>query len=263
MQTDPISIMVYIILFIILYFCFAIIFKICYLYLSLPPFAAFKTYTYDWGQPLMFIVLGIWELLYWTPLMIAIAVIFAIIILVIVIIYVIWLILQNIPIIGFVIIATVPPFRQFEEAGIFKLLEDIQNAIVQWLPKNVAKMFGRLFLIIVKFTKDKIIDIAKLIKPDLQLNASEIDVILGKEAFENPTEAVDIHRENTSKAIDMKNEADKYKSLDSITPNMEMQDRMSVIFNNEAKKIQITLNNTPNNMKLQFATLPGSPKSSF
>jgi hypothetical protein len=44
---------------------------------------------------------------------------------------------------------------------------------------------------------------------------------------------------------------------------MEMQDRMSVIFNNEAKKIQITLNNTPNNMKLQFATLPGSPKSSF
>lgn len=261
MQTDPISIMVYIILFIILYFCFAIIFKICYLYLSLPPFAAFRTYTYDWGQPLMFIVLGIWELLYWTPVMIAVAVIFAIILLIIIIIYVIWLILKNIPIIGFVIIATVPPFRQFEEAGIFKLLEDIQNAVVKWLPKNVAKMFGRIFLIIVKFTKDKIIDIAKLIKPDLQLNSSEIDVILGKEAFENPT--VDIHRENTSKAIDMKNEADKYKSLDSITPNMEMQDRMSVIFNNEAKKIQITLNNTPNNMKLQFATLPGSPKSSF
>ena len=44
---------------------------------------------------------------------------------------------------------------------------------------------------------------------------------------------------------------------------MEIQDRMSVIFNNEAKKIQINLNNTPNNIKIELASLPGSPKRGF
>jgi hypothetical protein len=232
--------------------------KICYLYLLLPPFSAFRQYTYDWGQPLMFIVLGVWEVLYCTPVMIVMAVIFTILLLVIIIVYILWLVLQNIPIIGWVIIQTVPPFKQFEEAGIFKLLEDLQNTIATWLPKNVGKMFGRIFLIIVKFTKDKIIDIAKLIKPDLQLNASEIDAILGKEGFQNPEEnVVNKFKQNTLEVIEMKNQADKYKSLQSITPDMEMQDRMVAIFQNEAKKIQITLNNTPNNFKIETATLPG------
>jgi hypothetical protein len=257
MQTDPISIMVYAILIIILYFCIALIMKICYLYLLLPPFSAFRQYTYDWGQPLMFIVLALWEILYCTPLMIAMAIIFTILLLVIIIVYILWLILKNIPIIGWVIIEAVPPFKQFEEAGIFKLLEDLQNTIALWLPKNVGKMFSRIFLIIVKFTKDKIIDIAKLIKPDLQLNASEIDAILGKEGFKNPEEGVDAFKKGTLEAIDMKNQADKYKGLQSITPDMEMQDRMAAIFSNEAKKIQITLNNTPNNFKIETATLPG------
>lgn len=262
MQSDPISLMVYAILFIILYFCIALICKICYLYLLLPPFSAFRQYTYDWGQPLMFVVLALWEILYCTPAMLCMTIIFTILILVIIIVYILWLVLKNIPIVGFIIIQTVPPFRQFEEAGIFKLMEDLQNTIAKWLPKNVGKMFGRIFLIIVRFTKDKIIDIAKLIKPDLQLNPSEIDAILGREAFENE-KAVDIHKKGTLEVIDMKNEADKYKTLESITPNMEMQDRMSVIFNNEAKKVQINLNNTPNNIKIELATLPGSPKSSF
>ncbi len=263
MQTDPISILVYAILIIILYFCIGLIMKICYLYLLLPPFSAFRNYTYDWGQPLMFLPLALWEILYCTPAMLVMAIILTILLLVIIIVYILWLILKNIPIIGWVIIEAVPPFKQFEEAGIFKLLEDLQTTIATWLPKNVGKMFGRIFLIIVKFTKDKIIDIAKLIKPDLQLNPSEIDAILAKEGFQNPEKPVDEFKKGTLEVLDMKNQADKYKSLQSITPDMEMQERMAAIFENEAKKMQITLNNTPNNIKIEMATLPGSPKPTF
>ena len=104
-------------------------------------------------------------------------------------------------------------------------------------------MFGRLFLVIVKFTKDKIIDIAKAIKPDLELQTSDIDVVLNKmEKFENQ-EIKSLHKADTLEYINEGNLAERYKSLTSITPELSEIDRMSIIFNNEVKKMDIQFKN--------------------
>ena len=268
MKTDPISILVYIIIGIILYYCIGIITKVCYLYLCIPPFSYYRQYAYD-SNPVMILPNILWSILYAVPVIVAISCVFAILLFFILLMYIIWKVLQMIPIFGFIIINTVPPFKQFEEAGIFKLIDDIGATIVKWLPKSVVKMFGRLFLVIVKFTKDKIIDIAKAIKPDLELKPGEIDAILEKEAFVNKEEhfinkdeaekeAKNLHKLQSLEAIDQKILAERYKSLTSITPDMGEQDRMSIIFNNEFKKIQVQLNNTSDNIKIEMATLPGS-----
>ena len=204
--------------------------------------------------------------MYSTVAIIWVTIIFVIILVVVFIIYIIWLILNKIPIFGPIILSSVPPFKQFEEAGIFKLIDDMGEAIARWLPKSFVKMILRMFMILVRFTKDKIIDIAKLIKPELELKPSEIDAILDgmdkpkketKEGFENKeTEAVNVHKKLSLEALEQRNLADRYRSLASITPDMSEQDRMSIIFDNEVKKMQIQFDNMNNNIKLETATLP-------
>lgn len=258
MKTDPISILVYIILGIILYYCIGIIVKILYLYLCIPPFSYYQKYTFGFNNPLMILPIIIWSILYSTQVLILVTAVFVIILVVLFIIYIIWIILQKIPIFGPVILDNVPPFKQFEEAGIFQLITDIMDTIAKWLPKSVVKMFGKLFLVIVRFTKDRIIDIAKAIKPDLELKPSEIDNIINKmENFANPEDNIaNLYKNNTLKYIDERNQAETYKSLISITPEMSEQDRMNVIFQNEVKKMDIQFNNMNNNIKLETATLP-------
>lgn len=256
MKTDPISILVYIILGIILYYCIGIIVKVLYLYLSLPPFSYFQMYTFGTNNPIMIIPNILWSIIYSTQLLLFVTVVFVIIMVVLFILYIIWLILQKIPIFGPIILSAVPPFRQFEEAGIFQLISDVLETISTWLPRSIVKMFGRLFLVIVKFTKDKIIDIAKAIKPDLELQTSDIDVVLNKmEKFENQ-EIKSLHKADTLEYINEGNLAEKYKSLTSITPELSEIDRMSIAFNNEVKKMDIQFQNIKKNIKIEMATLP-------
>lgn len=257
MKTDPISIIVYIIIIFILYYCIGIIIKVIYWYLLIPPFSYFREYTFGTSNPAMIIPTLIWSVLYSTVAIVCITIIFVFILVVVFIIYIIWMILNKIPIFGPIILATVPPFRQFEEAGIFKLIDDMGEAVAKWLPKSFVKMLGRMFMILVRFTKDKIIDIAKLIKPELELKPSEIDAILdGMEGFANPEDAKNLHKIMSLEALEQRNLADRYRSLASITPDMSEQDRMSIIFDNEVKKMQIQFDNMNNNIKLETATLP-------
>jgi len=257
MKTDPISIIVYIIIGIILYYCIGIIVKLLYLYLCIPPFSYFRKYTFGFNNPLMILPIIIWSILYSTFVLIAITSVFVIILVVLIIIYIIWIILKKIPIFGPIILETVPPFKQLEEAGIFQLITDIIDTIARWLPKSVVKMFGKLFFIIVKFTKDRIIDIAKAIKPELELKPSEIDNMLSSmENFANPQDTVNVFKQKTLQYIDERNLAETYKSLISITPEMSEYDRMNVIFQNEAKKMNIQLGNVSYNIKIETATLP-------
>lgn len=266
LKMDPISIIVYLIICIILYFCIAIIFKIIYLYLLLPPFSKFRIHTFD-QDPLMIIPLLLWDIIYATPVMIFMNTVFVIIIIILLVLYILWIILKSIWLIGPIFLA-LPPFKQLEDAGIFQLIDDMKNAIITWLPKSIVKMLGRLFMLIIKFTKDKIIDIVKFINPGVKLESSKIDEILdsmnksGIEKFENNVEKFEnkdvpnLFRIDTNTAINQKNDADRYKNLEIITPDMQIYDRTYIIFNNEMKKINLQLYGISNNIKADLATTP-------
>lgn len=60
-------------------------------------------------------------------------------------IWVFWHILKMIPIIGQIIIAVVPPFRQLEKAGIFGLYDDLFRSIIRFSIIGVFKAFFKFF----------------------------------------------------------------------------------------------------------------------
>lgn len=265
-KRDPISIMVYVIIVLIVYFIVGILIKLVYTSMLLPPFRAMRVNVFD-QNPLNFPARFVYSILYAQPLLSVLTTIFNYIMLFIILIYIIYKILQMIPLLGPALIAIIPPFRQFEEAGIFGLIDDIVTNIAKFLPKSVARMFRGIFIDVLQFTKDKIFDIVLLINPKLELDESTFNnfmremktknmegfVVQEKPKLEKPKNMFLVE---TEEAMKQKNLADKYRGVDSITPDMEMTDRMYATFNNELKKMQIQLGNTPNTIKMQLATLP-------
>lgn len=265
LKRDPISILVYIIILMIVYFLLGFFIKIVYYTMLLPPFTAMRVNVFE-KNALHFLPRITYDILYWQPILSLMTTIFNHVLLFILIVYVVWKILLMIPLLGPALIAIIPPFRQFEEAGIFGLLDNIVDNVAKILPKSVVRMFRAIFVDMLKFTKDKITDIVMLINPKLEIDESKFDKFIADmkrkdlEGFANnkptPPKPVNAFLKNTEVSLNQKNLADKYRGMQSVKPDMEMTDRMYATFNNEIKKIQIQLGNTPNHIKMQMATLP-------
>lgn len=71
--------------------------------------------------------------------------IFGIIMAVIAVIWVFWHILKLIPIIGQIIIAVVPPFKQFERAGLFKFMDELIYSVFTLNIMGVIRAFANFF----------------------------------------------------------------------------------------------------------------------
>ena len=279
LKRDPISILVYIIIILILYFLVGILLNIIYATMLFAPFNAMRTNVFD-NNPLHFIPRRIYAMLYWQPILTVMTAVFNYIMIFIILMYIIWKILQMIPLLGPALLAIIPPFKQFEDAGIFALIDNIVEAIAKFLPKSIVRMFRSIFIDMLQFTKDKITDIVLIINPKLELDESQFDTFIKdmkkknmegfqvsgsegfrisggeSEGFQNEKKTVNLFKQLTEESLNQKNLADKYKGLESVKPDMEMTDRMYSTFNNEIKKINIQLGNTPNNIKMQMATLP-------
>lgn len=265
LKRDPISIMVYVIVALILYFLVGILLKIVYLSMLLPPFNAMRNNIFM-NNPLHFPARFVYDLMYHQAILSVLTTIFNYITLFIMLLYIIWKILQMIPLLGPALLAIIPPFRAFEEAGIFALIDDILGDIAKYLPKSVVKVLRSIFIDMVQFTKDKLTDIILLINPKVEIEEGQFDKFLADmerknvegfavESFTN-TKPINQFVKDTEESMAQKNLADRYKGLESVKPDMEMTDRMQTTFNNEMKKIRIQLDNTPNTIKMQLATLP-------
>lgn len=314
LQLDLVSIIVYIVIFVLLYFIVFVFGLIFYYWLGL--YGALRTYTIDRNPDMQPILLA-WSVLYSRPVFAVAAVALAVTILIILICYVAYLILQLI--FWGIIIDWVPPLRRFERAGIFRLVDDVFETISKIMPTNWVIGLMMIFLDIARFATGQIIDISKLFNPDLDLEPSKfvawIDCLkseirrhpdkftwkafkkrieergsseeLGfkcefpetsktenfanketKEEKENKKQekaeqnidkikVKDMFTIDTTDMIKVKSEADMYKNFSTITPDMSMTERMSTIFSNQMKKIKVGVGNIDDNVKLNFATLPG------
>ena len=70
----------------------------------------------------------------------------------------------------------------------------------------------------------------------------------------------DLHKEGTKEMIQLKSEADIYKSMKSITPDMSMTERTSIVLNNQLKKVSMGVANIKPTIDINMATLPKSSK---
>lgn len=255
MKTDPISLLVYAVIFLMLYIFIGIIVSVFIMILSLPIFIPFRKYTFD-NNPLNFVPFALWKICYATTILCIMCSIFAVVMFFVLIIYIIWKILKTFGIIGDLFINIIPPLKQFDDAGIFKLIDNM----IGYLPLPIFKMITSMFVELIRFTKDKIIDIATELVPSIKLEPSKIDELLSKvkennvEHFENAPVSPFIT--NTKDSIKQNNNAEKYKNNISILPDMEMSERLKIVFNNEFKKIDTQLRNIQDDIKLYSSVVP-------
>lgn len=262
MKTDPISLLVYAIIFLMVYIFIGIIVSVSIMILSLPFFIPFRVHVFD-SCPLN-VFYPLWKIFYATTVVAIMVAVFAVVMFFVIIVYIVWKIFKPIPFIGDIIIDVIPPIKQFEQAKIFELIDNM----ISYLPLPFGKMITVMFVELISFTKDKIIDFAMLLVPSLKLEESQIDVLLDKikhrnESFENKRTSENIESfenktfiSDTKISMNQAHHANKFKSVESILPNMEMTDRMQIAFNNEYKKIELQLKNTPNNIKLSTSVIP-------
>lgn len=260
MKTDPISLLVYIIILILLYVFIGIIVSTFVMIMYLPFFSGFKKYSFT-NNPVWIVFFQLpYKILYSVTMIVIMTIVFVIVLFFILVVYVIWKFLLTLGPIGGILIPIIPPIQQFKDAGIFDLIDNI----ISYLPLPFVKMSLSIFIEMISFSKDKIVDIAKAINPAIEIDADKIDEILLKiragdnvEKFENDKEkSKNIFVKNTEKSISQNALAEKYKSAKSISLDTDMSERMSTIFSNEFKKIQIELNNTPNSIKLNTSVIP-------
>lgn len=248
LKTDAISIIVYIVIGVLLYYIIGILLKSGYLFLTLIQVYEFR----DWvfvrnpiAMPLNFIYAIIYSML----AMMFMHTIFMIVLVLVVVIYVIWSILKDVFIIGSIIRSSFP-FQQFDEAGIFRLIDNILIYISKVLPKSALKAILLIYLELLLFAKSRIIHFIQLANPDAKVDGQAFDEFAeglkaanGVETFENKKKPTNIFFETTKQSIEQKGIADAYKSTISVKPNMNIIDRLSISFQNEMNKTQIPLNN--------------------
>ena len=258
LKKDAISILVYIIVGILLYYIIGILLKISYLFLGLPPFCPFRNNVFI-NNPLALLLNFIHAILYSTPILIIMHTLFMIVLVIVFIIWVIWIILNKIPIFGPAILGSVPPFREFEEAGIFRLIENISKYISVVIPKSILQGLVLIYIELLSFSKERITDFILLANPDAELNDKTFDDIIstiksasGVETFENK-KPDNMFFKKSKEAIEEKNVADNYKSIISVKPNMDITDRLMISFENEMNRVQVKLDNIPNNVKNDVA----------
>jgi hypothetical protein len=263
LNTDVISIIVYIVIGVLVYYIVGILIKITYYMFSFPILIPFRETVFI-NNPIAIILNIVYAILYSIPLLFFVHTIFMIVVIIVFIIYIIWSLLKDVFIIGG-IVRSMFPFKEFDEAGIFTLIDNIWMYMTKILPTNVLKAFVLTYAELLLFAKNRIIDFILLANPDANVGGETIDEMIqklkessGVEAFTNADtntkKLTNTFFENTKKSMEDKNIADGYKASVSITPDMEMTDRMYITFNNELKKIQIPFNNLQNTVTNEIST---------
>lgn len=247
-KTDAVSIIVYIVIIVLLYYIIGILLKTGYWFLTLIQVYDFRNDVFV-NNPLAIILNIIYEFIYSMPAMMMIHSIFMIVLVLVVVIYVIWSVLKDVFIIGSIIRSSFP-FKQFDEEGIFRLIDNILIYISRILPKNALKAILLIYLEMLIFAKSRIINFIKLANPEATVNGKEFDEFVarvkessGVETFENKKKPTNIFFETTEKSIEQKGIADSYKTSISVKPNMDIVDRLSISFQNEMNKIKAPINN--------------------
>jgi hypothetical protein len=171
----------------------------------------------------------------------------------------------------------IPPFVQLDEAGIFKLIDDILSAIFKYFPslKNLSINMAKILII---FSKDKFLDLIKEINPNIDLNNSEFNKLFIErfmnednndkeikdilkdskikmkeyiEKFEESSKQNSQFYNNTKKAIDKGLAAESYKSYNSTLPNMSLIEIMTTALNNNATSFTKKAGTIADNIKLE------------
>jgi len=272
-KMDPISLLVYVIIIIIIYFVIAFVTKIIELYLLLPIFNDFNQLVIM--HPVLFPLRLLHSILYMTQIVVFMSILLTIIIFILLILYLLrFIFLKIVPVLilpfppfvlpfGIVIYNTVPPFKQLEDAGIFKLMDDIGDAIINLFP-FIGKFILKFIELNVVFSKDKFLDLVKAINPSLELDRKQFDnVFIERFVDKNKDKsAAEIYKESlsqiqdiveyfdekqkqdtkeksqfyieTKKAIDESILADNYKSYKSTLPNMSLIDNMTTSISNKS-----------------------------
>lgn len=260
---DPISLLIYIIIIIIVYVVIGLILKIFEYYLMLPFFVYFNRYVIQ--HPLLIIPRIIYSIIYSTYAIIFISVTLAIIIIILIVLYIIRFILLEIivkiPFVGFIgpiMYNVIPPFIQLDNAGIFKLIDNIIEALFKNIP-FLEKFYINISKILILFSKDKIIDLIQEINPNMELDKSQFNKVFIErfmnndnnkkdfneilkdskikikdyiEKFEESNNKNSLFYNKTKNAIDKALAAETYKSYDSSLPNMTLIEIMKTALNN-------------------------------
>jgi hypothetical protein len=320
LKTDFISILIYIAIFVILYYAFFIIAYFYIVFTSIPGTTYFRKEVFE--DPLyMKVKTGVWEGVYSRPIFSVLSILLILILILILICWFFYALFLGIPLgIGWLLIEAIPPLKRFEQAGFYRLVDDSIDVVGKFMPVNWFVAFLMWFLGLQRFCTERIIDIALLVNPDLDLEPSKfiqnIDEIQSdiktnpykftwtsmnqrlrenmggddttttegfankeddndkdkkkkteqkkkeEEEQENAEQNIDkikhkdLHKEGTEEMIRMKAQADMYKNLERITPNMSMIERTSVIFNNQLKMITMSVSNVKPTIDISMATLP-------
>lgn len=278
---DPISLLIYIIIIIIIYFVLAFILKILELYFTLPIFYVFNEYVLN--HPFLIIPKIIYYIIYSTQVIVFLSIVLSIIIIILLVLYVIrFILLFMIPVfpipIGIIMYYAIPPFVQLDEAGIFKLIDNIFEAIFKNIP-FLGKIFINITKTLITFSKDKFVDLVKETNPDVELDKSQFNKVF-IERFMNQDnsnnkdfkeilkdskiiikEYIEKFEENTNKKSNFYNktkiamnktlEAESYKSYDSSLPSMSIIEIMTTALNNRAKSFTTKVSNIGDDIKLE------------
>ncbi|WP_396189571.1 hypothetical protein, partial [Flavobacterium sp.] len=182
--------------------------------------------------------------------------IFMFVLIIVIIIYIAWSILKDVFIIGS-IVRGMFPFKEFDEAGIFTMIDNIWMYLTKILPTSVLKAFVLTYAELLLFAKNRIIDFILLANPDANVGGESVDEMIkklkessGVETFvnadANTKKLTNTFFDHTKEGIAHKNIADSYKTSNPIRPDMGITDRMYITLNNEMNKIQIPFNNLQN-----------------
>jgi len=277
---DPISLLIYIIIIIIIYFVLALIFKFFEYYLMLPIFNNFNLYIMR--HSLLLIPRLIYNIIYCTQAVVFASVALSVIVVVLIILYIIRFILlfliPNFPIpIGVIMYYAIPPFVQLDDAGIFKLMDDILTALFKYFP-FLQNIIINIIKILTIFSKDKFLDLVKEINPNIDLDKSQFNKVFIErfmndenkdkdikdilkdskikmkeyiESFEEKSNQNSAFYNNTKKSMKQALDAETYKSYDSILPNMTLIEIMTTALNNSATSFTKKAGTIADNVKLE------------
>jgi len=281
MKYDPISIMIYVIIIIIIYVVLGIILKFFEYYLMLPIFNDFNEYVLN--HSLLLFPRILYAILYSTYLIIFVSAIFAAIIKFLIILYVLrFILLFLIPVfpipIGVIMYAIIPPFVQFEEAGIFTFIDNIIASVFKSFP-SLEKKAQDIIQITTSFTKDKFLDLVKEANPNVELDNSQFGKVFVerfingnedskksfneklKESKEKIKEFIENFEEkpnknsqfynSTKKAMSQALDAETYKSYDSTFPNMSYVEIMTTALNNSVNSFKTKAATIGDNVKIE------------
>jgi hypothetical protein len=258
-KNDAVSFIVYIIIIILLYYIIGILVSTIILTLTIPIFVPFRKWFFD-DNVLNIIPYILWKVLYSTTVIVSVHSVFMIILILVIVIYVLWIILKKIPIFGQLIIGIFYfPFGAFEEHGIFGLIDNILGFISMYMPDYFLKGIASIYLELLKFAKNKIVDMILFANPDAEIQDQQMDQFIEFvqkktiESFENKKKIKNKFFSDTTKSIEEKSLADFYKTMTPVTPDADDFDRFMTTMNNEITKVQNKIDNTPNNIKSDIA----------